>query len=171
MHAFITDDGLQIVCGSTACAQHMYQEPGDNCYKEGYGWYQAFDSFSCDEDTTKNYHCIYCYAGFDTVNECSAHESSCPSNHNSGYYCSFCKMKFQSDSEAKSHEKQCSTNPTSGYMYNCVCGQGFKTFEELSEHKKTCNGSNQPLYPYRCRKCNISFSNQWEYNNHKCKYD
>ena len=48
LHAFISDDGLQITYGSTACAQHMYQEAGDNCYDEEIGWYHSPFS-DCEE--------------------------------------------------------------------------------------------------------------------------
>ncbi len=41
LHVFITNDGLQFQAGTTAAAQHMYKEVGDNCYDEEIGWYHS----------------------------------------------------------------------------------------------------------------------------------
>ena len=59
LHAFISDDGLQITCGSTACAQRMYTE-GD-----------------IDNPLLT---CSYCGKTFSEMGECSYHELTCSQN-------------------------------------------------------------------------------------------
>lgn len=70
----IQDNKLEICVTSTAFAQHMYREAGDNC-KLNNKWYQVTDL--CNSPEQSSLRCEYCGLYFTTVTLRNTHQKTC----------------------------------------------------------------------------------------------
>ena len=123
LHAFVSDDGLQISCGSTACAQHMTTEA------ESYDDFDLpFITYQCVECGEKflsqmrlEYHKYHECLKFCCKYECGQrfrdelalerhYKYDCPLamyDEENRTDCRYCKTQFSSASERQDHEKSC----------------------------------------------------------------
>ena len=73
----ITHEDMQLFSYSTASAQHMTREAGDNCHDDEIGWYHS-PFTNCDDTFVDAYVCGYCGKGFgDNKSARDSHEKEC----------------------------------------------------------------------------------------------
>ena len=70
------EDEVVLNAGMEAAAQHMYKEPGDNCYDEEIGWYRS-SLISCEGAVVERFICPKCETAFDDAASRDAHEKTC----------------------------------------------------------------------------------------------
>lgn len=78
----ITHEDMQLFSYSTASAQHMTKEAGDNCYDEyDHLWYHVDVAFDCNDYGTVSTPCRYCLKEFGSdeqaISERDRHEYEC----------------------------------------------------------------------------------------------
>ena len=78
----ITHEDMRLFSYSTASAQHMTKEAGDNCYDEyDHLWYHVDVAFDCNDYGTVSTPCRYCWMEFGTDEQAigarNAHELAC----------------------------------------------------------------------------------------------
>lgn len=88
----ITHEDMQLFSYSTASAQHMTKEAGDNCYDEyDHLWYHVDVAFDCNDYGTVSTPCRYCLKEFGSdeqaISERDRHEYECGRTLDECIYC------------------------------------------------------------------------------------
>ena len=102
----IREHDFMFKAGADVMAQHMYQEPGDNCYDAEIGWYHS--DTSCEGAVVNGQSCPWCDVKCESADQLEGHMYACPYRPSDGpYTCGKCDRQFDDLDEACSHFDRC----------------------------------------------------------------